>query len=195
MDQPPAISTRDQLLEAAGELLQRVGYTSFSFRDLAEQVGIRTASIHYHFPTKADLGLALVERARGRRQEHEQRFCADYPDEGDRLLAVAKLIAELFCDRGRSSPVFVLQAEFPVLPGIVQEAVRAWVTDKLDTMTRWLDEGRRAGRLHFPGTATAQARLVWAVMESGSQLCRIRPGESYLSMMRQLVDSMRPSAA
>lgn len=193
MADEPITSTRDQLLDAAVAMLQRVGFVSFSFRDLAAQVGIRSASIHYHFPTKADLGLALVARARQRRQEHEQQLAADYPDEGDRLLAVGRLISSLFCDRGCSSPVFILQAEFPVLPPPVQEAVRAWVAEKLDLITRWLDEGRRAGRLRFPGTTQSQARLVWATMEYGAHLCRIQPHESFQAIVDQLVATMRPA--
>lgn len=190
---PPAPSTRDLLLDAAGEMLQQVGYGAFSFRDLARQVGIRSASIHYHFPTKADLGLALVERTRERGRERERTLTTEHPDEGRRLMAVAEHLAQLSCDRGWSCPIFVLQSEFPVLPAIVQDAVRTWIVEKLDIIAGWLDAGRRARRLRFTGSAAVQARLVWAALEYGSQLCRTHPGESYLAMIRQLVDAMRPA--
>ncbi|MFM9975590.1 MAG: TetR/AcrR family transcriptional regulator [Beijerinckiaceae bacterium] len=49
-------------MDSACQLVQIRGYNGFSFHDLAEMVGIRTASIHYHFPTKADLGQALMLR-------------------------------------------------------------------------------------------------------------------------------------
>ena len=54
--------TKTKLLDAAGALVQTRGYHGFSFHDLASGVGITTASIHYHFPTKAILGQALVKR-------------------------------------------------------------------------------------------------------------------------------------
>ena len=54
-------STRDALLQAAERLVRSRGYSAFSYADLAEAVGIRKASIHHHFPAKADLGAALVE--------------------------------------------------------------------------------------------------------------------------------------
>ena len=57
-------STRHALLDAAGELAQTRGYNAFSFRDLSERIGVTTASIHYHFPSKADLGRELVIRYR-----------------------------------------------------------------------------------------------------------------------------------
>ena len=68
-------TTREQLLAAAADLLQRVGYASFSFRDLADAVGIRAASVHYHFPTKADLGLALVDWFRAQSDPQMAALC------------------------------------------------------------------------------------------------------------------------
>ena len=55
-------STKKKLLDAASLLVQTRGYNGFSFHDLAAAVGITTASIHYHFPTKANLGQQLVKR-------------------------------------------------------------------------------------------------------------------------------------
>jgi TetR/AcrR family transcriptional repressor of nem operon len=53
---------REKILEAAERRARAGGYNGFSFRDLAEDVGIKSASIHYHFPTKASLAEALVRR-------------------------------------------------------------------------------------------------------------------------------------
>lgn len=53
---------RERILEAAEKRARVAGYNGFSFRDLAADVGVKSASIHYHFPTKADLGSALVRR-------------------------------------------------------------------------------------------------------------------------------------
>ena len=55
-------STKKELLDAASLLVQTRGYNGFSFHDLGAAVGITTASIHYHFPTKAYLGQQLVKR-------------------------------------------------------------------------------------------------------------------------------------
>ncbi|MBS0966977.1 TetR/AcrR family transcriptional regulator [Acetobacter okinawensis] len=56
------MDTKVALLDCAEAALRERGYDGFSYADLAEAVGIRKASIHHHFPTKADLGLALIER-------------------------------------------------------------------------------------------------------------------------------------
>src|SRR4051812_33662413 len=54
--------TRDQILDLAETLIQTRGYSAFSYQDIADALGIRKASIHYHFASKSDLGVAVVNR-------------------------------------------------------------------------------------------------------------------------------------
>lgn len=60
------VDNRARLLDSARLLLQTRGFNAFSFRDLAAAVQIKSSSVHYHFSTKEDLGLALMQ---GYRQE------------------------------------------------------------------------------------------------------------------------------
>lgn len=53
---------RDRILDAAEARARTSGYHGFSFRELADDVGVKSSSIHYHFPTKGDLGAALAKR-------------------------------------------------------------------------------------------------------------------------------------
>ncbi len=59
-----ARNIRDRLLDAAERRARAAGYGGFSFRELGSDVGVKSASVHYHFPTKADLAFALMERYR-----------------------------------------------------------------------------------------------------------------------------------
>jgi len=54
--------TAEQILDLAEGLIQTRGYSAFSYQDIADGLGIRKASIHYHFPSKTDLGIAVVDR-------------------------------------------------------------------------------------------------------------------------------------
>lgn len=53
---------REKLMDAAENRVRASGYDGFSFRELAEAVGIKSSSVHYYFPTKADLGAAVARR-------------------------------------------------------------------------------------------------------------------------------------
>ena len=54
--------TKSKILDAAEHMTQTSGVNGFSYLDLAAEVGVKTSSIHYHFKSKADLMLAMVER-------------------------------------------------------------------------------------------------------------------------------------
>ena len=54
--------TAEQILDLAETLIQTRGYSAFSYQDIADSLGIRKASIHYHFPSKTELGIAVVDR-------------------------------------------------------------------------------------------------------------------------------------
>ena len=62
-------SMRDRILDAAEARARRGGYNAFSFRELAEDVGVKSASVHYHFPTKPELAEALARRYGERARE------------------------------------------------------------------------------------------------------------------------------
>lgn len=52
--------TELEILEAAENMVRDGGYNAFSFREIAKEVGIKSSSVHYHFPTKEDLGAAVA---------------------------------------------------------------------------------------------------------------------------------------
>ncbi len=57
-------------MDSAEHVARQRGYNGFSYADLAREVGIRKASIHHHFPTKADLAMAIIERYRAAVEAH-----------------------------------------------------------------------------------------------------------------------------
>ena len=69
-------ATKTKIMDTAEGFIVQGGYNAFSFRDIAEAVGIKSASVHYHYPTKADLVSAVMER-------YTQAFAAQLPDPTD----------------------------------------------------------------------------------------------------------------
>ncbi len=81
-----------EILEAAEIRIRRGGFEAVSYRDLAADVGIKAASVHYHFPQKALLGaavvdhysnklaaaLGLVDLTQATVEDHLQRLCNVY---------------------------------------------------------------------------------------------------------------------
>ena len=56
------IGMAEHLMDLAEARIRDKGYAGFSFRDLAAEAGIKSASVHHHFPTKAKLAAAVAHR-------------------------------------------------------------------------------------------------------------------------------------
>ena len=68
--------TRERIIDKAADLLMRHGYNGFSYRDISTHLGVKNAAVHYHFPSKADLGMALVEEYQRILREQTSEFMA-----------------------------------------------------------------------------------------------------------------------
>ncbi|HEU4554463.1 MAG TPA: TetR/AcrR family transcriptional regulator, partial [Chitinophaga sp.] len=57
-----ADNTREKIIELADHLIRTKGFNAFSYADISAPLAIKNAAVHYHFPTKADLGISVIER-------------------------------------------------------------------------------------------------------------------------------------
>jgi TetR/AcrR family transcriptional repressor of nem operon len=112
-----------EILDAAELRMRRGGYDAVSFRDLAADVGIKSASVHYHFPQKTDLGAAVVERYTERMLEALGR--PDDPAEtvDDRLTRLCDVYRHAAVDKGLICLCCVLGSQSLDLPPPVAGAV------------------------------------------------------------------------
>lgn len=161
------MATRDILLTQAEGLARRTGYDGFSFADLAAGAGIRKASVHHHFPTKAALAAEVMESYSARALETLAPL-AEAPG-GARLEAVVALYRAAL-QGGRSQCLCVaFSAVQERLPAPVQEAVAGFQTE----MQRWLagayEAGAADGSIVAVGDPEAEAASAFALLE-GAQL-------------------------
>jgi TetR/AcrR family transcriptional repressor of nem operon len=158
--------TRSVILDAAEKLVRSRGYNGFSYRDLASAVGIKTASIHYHFPTKGDLGEALVEREREVFAQNLTQLDAAEKEPRRRLERFVQLFqtSTIGCDN-RMCLGGMLAVEQETLPQAVGRAVQRLFAGNEAWLARLLDEGRKRRQFHFKGSAESAARFVFSSLE------------------------------
>ena len=125
----------DLILDAAERRIRQNGFHAVSFRDLAEDVGIKSASVHYHFPQKADLGKALVARY----SENILARLGDPRTMPDTATAIRHAIAvyrQALAEDGALCLCLMLGAESRGLPDKVRTEVAAF----FEKMTDWLED-------------------------------------------------------
>ena len=157
--------TKDRIMQAARLTVQDLGYSGLSFRELAKDVGIKSASIHYYFATKGDLGGALASR-----------YTADYAgyldgllDEGLDLETCMRRYTNMFADTLRNDNRMclagILSAERNELP----EEVRSEVVKFGEMNERWIARVLELRGPAKPGELAPRARAIFAAV-SGAQL-------------------------
>jgi TetR/AcrR family transcriptional repressor of nem operon len=165
--------TRGELLAAAENLVRCRGYNGFSYRDLAEQIGIKTASIHYHFPAKADLGAALVELVRARFGKTLAQLDAEENDPRRRLERFVQVFQASTIDReNRMCLGAMLAVEQETLPDAVRQAVQQLFAEIEAWMAKLLAEGRQKRQFQFRGTPDLAARAVFSSLEGALVVAR-----------------------
>jgi len=166
--------TRSQILELADGLFRSRGYTGFSYRDIATQLGVKTAAIHYHFPAKADLGVAVIDRFRDLLRRRTARFMLEG---GDPLIQIEAYFR--FNQRQCSDtcvlicPLGSVAAAYETMPEVMRERAGLLVQETLAWLERVLQVGQEQGVFHFQGLPRDKAAAVMAALQGALQLARV----------------------
>ncbi len=135
------MSTRSDLLTSAEILLRTKGYAAFSYADLADEIGIKKASIHHHFPTKEGMAIAIVESYLFRFRKQLEAINDENDGVVDRLKAFAVMFAHS-SDNGMLPLCGALAAELLALP----ESLKAMTKDFFEIHLTWLQENIKQGQ-------------------------------------------------
>jgi len=184
--------TRAELLLQAETLVRGRGYSGFSYADLAALVGIRKASIHHHFPTKADLALALVAAYDARYDAALDAIRAEAGDGVARIEAYGRLYLGGVAD-DLGCLCAVLAVERDALP----EPLRVDIVRFFDKHIAWLErvlaDGLADGTVRADVIPGASARLVVATLEGALLLERMLAGTTgFRETLGALCDALRP---
>lgn len=166
--------TKGKILARASDLLQTRGFNGFSYRDISTELGIKNAAIHYHFPSKADLAVTLLENFRLELRQRTRSFMEDDDKPATPQLAAFfdYTMHEFRCDRC-ICPLGAMSVDYDQLPQAVRDAADHLVRDSLNWLTRVLTLGRQRGEFDFVGDPRGKAVTLMALLQGARQLGRI----------------------
>jgi TetR/AcrR family transcriptional repressor of nem operon len=167
-----AVPTADRILDVAERLAQTRGYNGFSYADISRSLRIEKASIHYHFPSKAELGARLVARYRERFKAALDRVDAEARGPGERLRRYARLWRDVLRDGGKMCLCGMLAAEVETLPPPMREALKEFFDANEAWLASTLTAGRKARTLRFDGSPLAEARALLTGLEGAMLLAK-----------------------
>lgn len=158
-------NAREAILAAARSAAQLHGYSGINFRSIAEEVGIKNASIYYHFPSKADLGAAVAERYWQDTLAVLADIRAVHADPHQCLQLYPSIFRKSLQDGNRLCLSSFMAAEYKDLPEQVSREVQAFV----DVNVKWLAEVLAEAGWDAGPSCERRARAIYTAV-AGAQL-------------------------
>jgi len=177
-------NAREAILAAARRTAQVHGYSGLNFRDLAAEVGIKGASIYYHFPSKADLGAAVARRYWEDTAAVLDAMLVDTPEPLQCLRRYPEIFRLSLESENRLCLASFMAAEYEDLPDAVKTEVQAFA----DVNVAWLSKVLVAAGVVAAKESTPRARAIFAAVAGAQLMARSRAD---LSLYDATIDSYR----
>jgi len=182
------VKTADRLLDAAQDIIQRQGYNAMSFDDVAKMVGIKKPSIVHHFPTKAALGKAVIQRYREMFGQALAGILAQ-PDQDLRQALEFYFGPFLELDEKGNSICLCgsLAGEFGALPDAIRTEVGLFFVDHQTWLTLILKRGAEEGIFQLSGQPNQHACLILSALQGALIVSRATAAPHYVQQIADLL--------
>jgi TetR/AcrR family transcriptional repressor of nem operon len=177
-------SSKEAILAAARRTAQAHGYGGLNFRDLADEVGIKAASIYYHFPSKADLGAAVARRYWEDTAAGLESMLAETSEPVRCLRQYPDVFRKSLESDNRMCLCSFMAAEYDDLPEPVKQEVQTFA----DVNVAWLSRVLSAAAVVRAEESEQRARAIFAAVAGAQLIARSR---SDISLYDALIDSYR----
>lgn len=175
-------SSSDKILAAATRIAQAHGYGGLNVRALADEVGIKAASLYHHFPSKADLAAAVAKRYWEDSAAALDALAAATPDPVACLRQYPQTFRKSLENDNRMCLSSFMAAEYDDLPEHVQREVRSFA----DVNVAWLARMLVAGRITPADKAEARARAIYAAVAGAQLMAR---GRADIALFDTLIET------
>ena len=162
--QAPFSEAASAILDVAEKLAQTKGYNGFSYADIAAELGVTKASLHYHFPSKAELGRALIVRYQsvfGAALEAIDQQAVKPPKKLRQYVALYDAVMR----NDRMCLCGMFAAEYSTLPIPMQEGLKLFFDMNERWLAKVLQDGRRSGNFLFEEPASKRADIFLGALE------------------------------
>jgi AcrR family transcriptional regulator len=166
--------------------LQDKGFNGFSYAHIAKELGVKNAAIHYHFPSKEELGVAVIKRYRERFKLWINNTRVKDLPHGKKLDWFLSIYTDMRADKGKVCLVGSMEAEFNSIPGRLQFEVQVLHKEMLDWLRQTLANGRDAGSFQFNGEPVNKAAMIMSTLQGGLQMARALGTRKFHDVVSQI---------
>ncbi len=179
-------NSKRTILNLAESLLQDKGFNGFSYAHIASELGVKNAAIHYHFPTKEALSIAVIQRYRERFKLWINNARIKDLSYTQKLNWFFSIYNDMRADEGKVCLVGSMEAEFNSIPAGLQAEVQALHKELLKWLEATLSAGREARVFQFNGEPADKAALILSSLQGALQMARALGTKKFRDVVAQL---------
>ncbi|MGN6529530.1 MAG: TetR/AcrR family transcriptional regulator [Burkholderiaceae bacterium] len=184
-----------EIVACAQALLASGGYHGFSYADISDAVGITKASIHHHFPSKAELVRTVVRQYRESARAGLAGLEEQFQDPLAQLRAYTGYWASCMRERASAFCICVMLAsELPAIPAEVAQEVRGHFADLATWLASVLERGAAGRVLRLQGEPRTEAMALMAAVHGAMLSARaLGDPEVFASTVEPALRRLRPA--
>lgn len=182
------ISTRERIIQLTDTLIRDQGYNAFSFYDIAQKLKIKNASIHYYFPTKTDLGIALLESHT--EKLHKLQASVQGKDTVTKIKAFLS-IYNVIHNEGRVCIVGSLATDLKTVESKMAKALSIFANEILAWVTDILQEGKENKIFSFAESPRTKALMIITNMLAAVQLTRLTNEKDFIIIREHVLTGLK----
>ena len=181
------MDTRDKIIQLGDTLIRERGYNAFSFSDISKQLNIKNASIHYHFPTKTSLVIAII-------QKHViqlERFKKNVSN-SDPLQKITMFLTVYSFGRkeGKRSILGSLSNDYNTFTSEIQTELKILMDNTLHWLSETLKEGKSLEVFIFKEDNRTKALLLITNILGAEQLTRITYKHDFRDIKNAIINNL-----
>lgn len=176
---------RQEILRLADDLIRNYGFNSFSYSDISTKLNIKNAAIHYYFPSKAELGVAVINEAKIFFENNIKQW-----EKLDKREQYKVFVESYNKDNftGSLSLVSALSVSYELLTEEMRNELKLFIETKHNWLSNLLETGKNEGVFTFNTTPNMMAYMIQSHIFSSLALGRIMQDDIYINMQKEIMN-------
>lgn len=178
-------------MELGENLMRTRGYNAFSYQDISSELGIKNAAIHYYFPSKENLGTAIVKNNMLRFEGMVDNMRRRNFNEWQQMVTFLKI----YVKSGREHKLCIIGSlgpEYNTLNESMRQELKNMSQFIMDWLTEILSSGQQHGLFAFKGEPKDRAMLIFTNLIASMQLMRILGKIDVKQMYQSILAELTP---
>lgn len=168
--------TKTKIIRVATDLILERGFNAFSYADISKALNIKNAAVHYHFPSKDDLGIAIMRAQQEGLKELIKGLRSRQASELEQINVLFDIYIGLFGEK-KICALGSMGSDVQTLSPDVQIEVKKDYDQVIDWLVEILDKGREKGLFKFAGESIIKAAIIMNNLISGVIVARFNKFE------------------